>query len=375
MMANKNLNSAQAANQDEFYTQYADIEREVLSYVEYDTDVFRGKTILLPCDDPEWSNFTRFFARRFEEFGIKKLISTSYAPDSKMLKEGYQPSLFETDAPQYDPTKTQTHGKIFVLERDLTNDGIINDDDLEWEYLEGDGDFRSEEVKKLRDEADFIITNPPFSLFREFFKWLIASRKKFLCICNKNILSAKDVFPYVMKNKVWGGSTRASQDLLFDIPKEIAEYYLKNEKEGSKYRIVDGKVMGRSASIWLTNIEHGIRHQPLDLMTMADNIKFCTHKDLKGLKEYLRYVNYDAIEVPSYKSIPSDYDGAMGVPISFLGYYCPEQFDIIGSSLELADMDIIKNKLGKLNGGPRFYIEEEGEIKRMYERIIIRKKL
>lgn len=374
-MANKNLNKAQIANQDEFYTQYADIEREVLSYVEYDKDVFRGKTILLPCDDPEWSNFTRFFARRFEEFGIKKLISTSYAPDSKMLKEGYQPSLFETDAPQYDPTKTQTHGKIFVLERDVTNDGIINDDDLEWEYLEGDGDFRSKEVIKLRDEADFIITNPPFSLFREFFNWLIESQKKFLCICNKNILSAKDVFPYVMKNKVWGGSTRASQDLLFNIPKEIADYYLKNEKEGSKYRIVNGKVMGRSASIWLTNIEHGIRHQPLDLMTMADNIKFCTHKDLKGLKEYIHYVNYDAIEVPSYKSIPSDFDGEMGVPISFLGYYCPEQFVIIGSSLELADMNIIKSKLGKLNGGPRFYIEEEGEIKRMYERIIIRKKL
>ena len=168
-MANKNLNRAQIANQDEFYTQYADIEREVLSYVEYDADVFRGKTILLPCDDPEWSNFTRFFARRFEEFGLKKLISTSYAPDSKMLKEGYQPSLFETDAPQFDLKKNQTHGKIFVLERDVTNDGVINDEDLEWEYLEGDGDFRSDEVTKLRDDADVIITNPPFSLFREFF--------------------------------------------------------------------------------------------------------------------------------------------------------------------------------------------------------------
>lgn len=373
-MANKNLNSAQAANQDEFYTQYADIENEVLSYVEYDHNVFRGKTVLLPCDDPEWSNFTRFFARRFEEFGLKKLISTSYAPASKMLKEGYQPSLFETDSPQFNPDKTKTHGKIFVLEHDVTNDGIINDDDLEWKYLDGDGDFRSEEVTKIRDEADIIITNPPFSLFREFFKWLIESKKKFLCICNKNILSAKDVFPYVMRNEVWGGSTRASQDLLFDVPKEIADYYVKYEKEGSKYRIVDGKIMGRSASIWLTNMEHGIRHQKLDLMSMADNLKFCTHKDLKGLTEYWHYANYNAIEVPSYKSIPDDYDGVMGVPISFLGYYCPEQFEILGISLELADMKIIKQKLGKLNGGPRLYIEQAGQLKRMYERILIRKR-
>lgn len=329
-MANTNLNNAQAANQDEFYTQYADIEREVLSYVEYNADVFRGKTILLPCDDPEWSNFTKFFARRFEEFGIKKLISTSYAPDSKKLKNGYQPSLFETDAPQFDPQKTQTHGKIFVLERDVTGDGVINDDDLEWDYLEGDGDFRSVEVTKLRDESDIIITNPPFSLFNVYFHWLIESGKQFLYICNKNCISTKEVFPYVKDNKVWIGTTRSSLDLLFDVPNETAEYYLKNEKEGSKYRIINGKVMGRSPSIWMTNIEHGQRHQPLELMTMADNLKFCTHKDLEGLVSYMHYDNFNAIEVPATKSIPSDYNGMMGVPISFLGFYCPEQFEIVG---------------------------------------------
>lgn len=373
-MANSNLNKAQLANQDEFYTQYTDIEREVLAYVEYNSNVFRGKTILLPCDDPEWSNFTRFFARRFSEFGIRKLISTSYAPDAKRLKQPYEPTLFETDAPQFDPKKAQTHGKIFVLERDVTGDGIIDDGDLEWQYLEGDGDFRSDEVTRLRDEADIIVTNPPFSLFREFFDWVMKSKKKFLCICNKNTLTAKDIFPYVMKNQVWGGSTRASQDLLFDIPKELADYYLKNEKEGSKYKIADGKVMGRSASVWLTNIEHGLRHQPLELMTMADNLKFVTHKDLKGLTEYHHYYNYDAIEVPSVKSIPSDYDGAMGVPISFFGFYCPEQFEILGTSLELADMSVIKDALGKLNGGPRLYIEQDGALIRKYERILIRKK-
>ena len=373
MANNESLKRAKKEKDDEFYTEYSDIEKEMNAYLEYNPNVFKNKTILLPCDDPEWSNFTRYFAQNFELLGLKKLISTSYANDKKSAVF-VQLSLFEQESPKFDKNKTNSHGKIFTLDRDTNKSGRIDINDLEWDYLKGDGDFRSEEVTKLRDEADIIITNPPFSLFREFFKWLIESKKKFLCICNKNILSAKDVFPYVMRNEVWGGSTRASQDLLFDVPKEIADYYVKHEKEGSKYKIVDGKVMGRSASIWLTNMEHGIRHQKLDLMSMADNLKFCTHKDLKGLKDYWHYENYDAIEVPSYKSIPDDYDGVMGVPISFLGYYCPEQFEILGISLELADMKIIKEKLGKLNGGPRLYIEQDGQLKRMYERILIRKR-
>lgn len=379
-MANKNLNKAQEANLDEFYTQYRDIENEVMAYIEYDPNVFKGKTVLLPCDDPEWSNFTKFFARRFTEFGLKKLISTSYAPDSKKLKEGYQPSFFETDSLQFDPQKNNAHGKIFILEKDTTGDGIIDDRDLEWTYLDGDGDFRSEEVIKLRDEADFIITNPPFSQFRDFFQWLIDSKKKFLCICNKNILSAKDVFPYVMKNKVWGGSTPTSQDLLFDVPNEIAEYFVANEKEGSKYKIIDGKVMGRSASIWITNIEHGIRHSRLKLTTMAKNIKYVTHKDLKGLKEYIHYENYDAIEVPGYKSIPSDYDGIMGVPISFLGVYCPEQFEILGITdrgnkygLKTKEYTIKDTpKYSDLNRRAAMYVN--GELKSSYIRLLIRRK-
>ena len=199
-MANKNLNNAQAANQDEFYTQYADIESEVLSYVEYDPNVFLGKTILLPCDDPEWSNFTRFFARRFEDFGLKKLISTSYAPASKMLKEGYQPSLFETDSPQFNPDKTKTHGKIFILEHDVTNDGIINDDDLEWNYLEGDGDFRSEECIELLKQADIIVTNPPFSLFREYIGQLMEYEKQFIIVGHQNAIKYKEVFPLIKNN-------------------------------------------------------------------------------------------------------------------------------------------------------------------------------
>ena len=150
-MANTNLKEAKAAKNDEFYTQFHDIEIEMNAYLEYDPDVFRGKIVLLPCDDPEWSNFTRYFAAKFDELGLKKLISTSYAPDSKKYKTPYQPSLFEQEAPQFDPSKAQVKGKIFILERDKSGDGRINIDDLEWKYMEGDGDFRSKEVTELRN--------------------------------------------------------------------------------------------------------------------------------------------------------------------------------------------------------------------------------
>ena len=198
-MANTNLSNAKTAKNDEFYTQYHDIEREVEAYLEYNPDVFRDKTVLLPCDDPEWSNFTRYFAQNFERLGLKKLISTSYAYESKRFKGPIQLTLFETDAPQYDPDKTQTHGKIFVLTHDKTGDGRINIDDLEWDYLQGDGDFRSKEVTRLRDEADIIVTNPPFSLFREFLAWIIEANKLFLMIGNQNAITNKDVFPLMAK--------------------------------------------------------------------------------------------------------------------------------------------------------------------------------
>ena len=161
-MPNSNLTNAKNTKNDEFYTQYNDIQKEIEAYLEFDTNVFRNKTILLPCDDPEWSNFTKFFAQNFKRFGLKKLISTSYAPDSKKFKMPYQPTLFEADAPQFDKKKTNTNGKIFVLERDISGDGKINVDDLEWSYLEDDGDFNSNFIKKLRDESDIIITNPPY---------------------------------------------------------------------------------------------------------------------------------------------------------------------------------------------------------------------
>ncbi|KAA3974049.1 DNA methyltransferase, partial [Bacteroides ovatus] len=327
-MANTNLKEAKAAKNDEFYTQFHDIEIEMNAYLEYDPDVFRGKTVLLPCDDPEWSNFTRYFAAKFDELGLKKLISTSYAPDSKKYKTPYQPSLFEQEAPQFDPSKAQVKGKIFILERDKSGDGRINIDDLEWKYMDGDGDFRSKEVTELRNEADFIITNPPFSLFREFLAWIVEGKKQFAVIGNKNCITYKEVFPLIKNNKMWLGKTPMSVDLLFEVPD--TDQLTNGKKLGSGYRIIDGKILARSQSVWLTNIDHGRRHQPLALMSMADNLRFSKHKELKGKTAYDRYDNYDAIEVPFTDAIPSDYDGVMGVPISFLDKYCPEQFEILG---------------------------------------------
>ena len=205
-MGNQAQAAAKAAKNDEFYTQYHDIEIEVNAYLEYNPDVFRGKTVLLPCDDPEWSNFTKFFAQKFEVLGLKKLISTSFAPDSKRYKLGYQPSLFERQDANFDISKTQTKGKIFVLERDKSGDGRIDYQDIEWQYMEGDGDFRSKEVCKLRDEADIIITNPPFSLFREFLAWIVSAKKQFLIIGNMNAITYKEVFPLIKNNKMWMGN-------------------------------------------------------------------------------------------------------------------------------------------------------------------------
>ena len=372
-MANTNLANAKTAKNDEFYTQYQDIQKEINAYLDYDSNVFRGKTVLLPCDDPEWSNFTKFFAQNFELLGLKKLISTSYAPESKKYKIPYQPTLFETSQPYFDNDKSKTHGKIFVLTDDVTGDGRINLEDLQWQYLEGDGDFRSKEIRKLRDEADIIVTNPPFSLFREFLAWIMEAEKKFLIIGNINAIAYKEVFPLIMNNKIWTGcrfNKRVNgKNMTFLVPDyyEMSGTELYMDENGNKFISVAG-------TGWFTNLEHGRRHEPLKLMTMAENFKHSKHKEIRGRKEYEHYVNYDAIEIPFTDAIPKDYDGVMGVPISFIDKYCPEQFEIIGIGLELADMEIIKRKLGKLNGGPRLYVERDGELVRLYERILIRKK-
>jgi hypothetical protein len=330
-MANANLTAAKRARNDEFYTQWADIEREMNAYLEYDPDVFRDKVTLLPCDDPEWSNFAKFFALHFMDFGLKKLISTSYAPDSNPAGRFYQTTMFETEDPKFDPVRTRVNGKVFTLDpEDMNDDAVINIEDLQWDYLEGDGDFRSADVTALRDEADIVITNPPFSLFREFLTWLVQGDKKFSIIGSGNATTYKEVFPLIQANKVWKGATANNTDMVFGVPKGVEVAIadrLKAERLGyaSDDRF-DYTRLGNSC--WFTNLEHGRRHEPLQLMTMADNIKFSRHKDVRGA-EYQRYDNFDAIEVPYVDAIPSDYEGMMGVPVTFLDKYNPDQFQIL----------------------------------------------
>jgi len=349
-MANKNLTQAKNAKNDEFYTQWEDIEKEIQAYLDFNPDVFRGKTILCPCDDPEWSNFTKYFALRFMEYGIKKLISTSYAVESKTYQSDYQPTLFEQDDPKFDNKKTRIRGKIFILDgKDINKDGKIDIDDLKWDYMEGDGDFRSDEVIKLRDGADIIVTNPPFSLFREFLAWIVEANKQCLIIGNINAITYKEVFPLIKENKLWLGPSITSGDREFEIPKSIVDpQKFTGEIRNDKYF---QKVVGVR---WFTNLDHGRRHQPIPLMTMADNLKHSRHKEIKGKKAYDRYVNYDAIEVPFNDSIPSDYEGLIGVPISILDKYCPEQFEIIGTS----DNGLVDDKYKTTDGLTKKFVDD-----------------
>ena len=344
-MANENLHGAKKAKNDEFYTQFHDIEKEMNAYLEYDPEVFKGKTVLLPCDDPEWSNFTKYFAQNFDKLGLKKLISTSYAPNSKPKEIPYQPTLFEIDSPDFDESKTQSNGKIFTLSGDRTGDEVINVDDLEWGYLDGDGDFRSEEIKALRDEADVIITNPPFSLFREFLAWIVEADKRFALIGNMNAITYKEVFPLIKDNRMWLGATANSTDLVFRVPAGFIVAESDREKAARLGYIGDYTRLGNAC--WFTNLDHGRRHRPLPLMTEADNIKFSKHKQVKDVR-YQKYDNYDAIEIPFTDAIPSDYDGVMGVPISFLDKYNPEQFEIVGNGQTMA------NELGIRPVGQKF---------------------
>lgn len=368
---NAALSNARKAKNDEFYTQWSDIEREMNAYLEYDPDVFRGKTVLMPCDDPEWSNFTKFFATNFHNYGLKKLISTSYAPKSNAGGAFYQPTLFETASPDYRADESLRHGRVFVLDADTNGDDRIDIDDLRWTYLQGDGDFRSPEVTALRDQADIIITNPPFSLFRAFVAWVVAGDKKFSIIGNSNGTTYSETFPLIQQDKLWLGPTITSGDREFRVPDS---YPL----DAAGFRVDDdGNKYIRVKSVrWFTNIDHGRRHQPLQLMTMAENIKFSRHKEIRGIG-YPKYANFDAIEVGFSDAIPSDYDGVMGVPITFLDKYNPDQFEILGTSLQLGTpMSHIAEKGSYPTGGPRFYLENsDGTYRRTYERIAIRKRV
>lgn len=321
------LENAHKAKNDEFYTQYEDVEREINNYLDFDSKIFKNKIILCPCDDGENSNFTRYFAQNFEKLGLKKLICTSYAYESKNLIEPYSPTDYEKNSEKYDELKSKKCGKAFILDNDKDHSGKINFDDIQWEYLNGDGDFSSDEVTKFRDESDIIITNPPFSLFRKFISWIMEANKQFLILGNQNAITYKDVFPLIMNNQIWLGcrfNERVNgKNLTYRVPDnyemKASELYI-NDK-GEKYITVPG-------TGWFTNIDHGKRHQKLSLMTFNDNLKFSKHSIIKT-NGYKKYDNFDAIDVPFVDAIPSDYDGYMGVPITFLGKYCPEQFEII----------------------------------------------
>lgn len=332
-MANVNLTSAKKAKNDEFYTQYSDIQKEMEAYLEYDPDTFRGKVVYSNCDDPFESNFFRYFALNFKRLGLKKLITTSYKPSPIA---NTQLGLFGDDkTAQSEKGRPKQTANRFIINSvgDIDGDDSFTLADIaeqlkankhnEWAPLDGDGDFRSPECIELLKQSDIVVTNPPFSLYREYVAQLIEYDKKFVIIGSKNTVTYKEIFPLIKDNKMWVGTSSFSKDILFIAPKEADL----SGKPKTAIRVVDGITYLRSPSVWFTNLEHGRRHTPLSLMTMADNLKY--NKKMKGKTNYDHYDNYDAIEVPYTDAIPRDYAGVMGVPISFLDKYSPEQFEII----------------------------------------------
>ena len=313
-MANANLTQAKKAKNDEFYTQLSDIERELSHYKEH----FRDKTVLCNCDDPYVSNFFRYFAYNFEHLGLKRLITTCYKSQDM--------DLFSTN----------TNEQAIWLEYlgDKNGDRIPSPDEIGIHHFKGDGDFRSAECIELLKQADIVVTNPPFSLFREYVAQLIEYDKKFLIIGSKNAITYKEVFPLIAANKMWVGVQPMGVDMLFDIPKERSEELKSNtEAKGSTYRVIDGVIKARSASIWFTNLDHNKRHEEL--------ILYKTYNP----EDYPKYDNYDAINVDKTSDIPCDYDGVMGVPITFLDKYNPEQFEIVAFRKGVDGKDLIYSTL------------------------------
>jgi hypothetical protein len=325
MAKNLNLREANLNKNDEFYTGYDDIRNELIHYSKH----FKGKTIYCNCDDHNGiglgtpkSNFIKYLADNFQAFGIKKIIATHYEKDKKSTK--------------------------YILDKNNTGENIICIEDVMEYKLNSDGDFRSEECIELLKQADIVITNPPFSLFREYVAKLIEYKKKFIIIGNKNAITYKDIFSFIKNNKLWTGNTPFGKDLLFDLPDWFAKELISRKKEGSGYRIINGVLKGRSQSVWFTNLDHRRRHEELD-----------TGKKYKGFeKMYPHYDNFDAINVNKVSEIPTDYNKIMGVPVTFLDKYNPDQFQIIGNEY---DLQIEKG---------RGYINK----KRMYARIFIKKR-
>lgn len=333
-MANSNLTSAKKAKNDEFYTQFADIQKEIEAYLEYDENTFRDKTVYCNCDDPFESNFFRYFVLNFKRLGLKRLITTSYKP-SPMANT--QIGLFGDDItlPLVKGRPKITANKFVINDvGDVNGDGSFSLKDVaeqlkankhnEWQPLDGDGDFRSDECVELLKQSDIVVTNPPFSLFREYVAQLVEYDKKFLIIGNQNAITYKEIFPLIKDDNMWLGPTMNGSNRWFVVPDD---YPINPNAAGSK--IEDGKKMlFVNSVVWFTNLDHGRRHGEISFMTAVDNLKFS--KKLQNKLEYDNYDNYDAIEVPTYKVIPSDYEGVMGVPISFLHKYSPDQFEVCG---------------------------------------------
>lgn len=374
-MANSNLHGAKRSKSDEFYTQYDDIQKEIEAYLEHNPDTFRNKVVYCNCDDPYESNFFRFFVKNFRRLGITRLITTSYKPSP--IANSQLPLLASNDHPPPPPAESgspKVTANKFIIEdvHHIDQGRGFNLEDVaqqlranannEWVPLEGDGDFRSDECVELLKQADIVVTNPPFSLFREYIQQLVEYDNKYLIIGNMNAVTYKGVFPLIRDNKTWFGPSITSGDRWFGVP---ADYPLeaatsKQDTEGNKFIKVKGVR-------WFTNLEHGRRHQPLPLMTMIDNLKYNNklrkelQKKVGSADEYPTYDNYDAIEVPITSAIPEDCSGAMGVPISFLDKYCPEQFEILDANdfrrseaVSSKPHGLIKDGSGAINGKPTY---------------------
>ena len=368
MSLNENLQKAKRQKNDEFYTQLSDIETELRHY----SDHFRGKVVYCNCDDPRVSNFFHYFSYNFERLDLKKLITACYRNQERDLF-----SRHDSERAIWLEYKGSAKGG---REPDIVDIGVRE--------FKGDGDFRSAESIELLRQADIVVTNPPFSLFREYVAQLVEYSKKFLIIGNKNAITYKEIFPLIKDNRMWVGHTPMSKDLLFNLPESLARELKATKKKGSSYRIIDGVVKGRSQSIWFTNLDHKKRHEDLILYKRYSP------------EEYVTYDNYDAINVDRTAEIPMDWDGAMGVPITFLDKHNPEQFEILGfSSLwddgfkshtfygDYAEMRPDGTKTGmsgqKANGYPilrgrprkgNYLIRDEEAVYTLYRRIFVRRK-
>ncbi|SUT87399.1 Uncharacterised protein [[Actinobacillus] rossii] len=314
MAGNKNLHRANREKNDEFYTQLVDIENELRHYTQH----FKDKIIFCNCDDPEESNFFRYFALNFEHLGIKKLIATH----------------FDVNEPTY---------KLEIdRELDLNTDGKIDFQDIQRIPLQQNGDFRSPECIEILKQSDIVVTNPPFSLFREYVAQLMEYEKKFVIVGNQNAITYKETFKLIKENKIWLGNK--SGDMAFRVPdyyEEKATRYWQDET-GQKWRSL-GNIC------WFTNLDHAKRHEELLLYKAYSE------------EEYPKYDNYDAIEVNKVKDIPFDYQGAMGVPITFMDKYNPDQFEIlsandfrISNKIPFKEHGLIKDKDGTINGKPTY---------------------